>query len=251
MSDDCDQFATSNSDPGLRKAKFHECDCDSTSGSALALESAVDCTTPSAQPPLCPADHRTLDRGRQPGVDPVAGEEQARDGGPRARARAADRAPARTSPASRARRSRESAMRRARRGSDASTSRAASADSVARWSARRVGRRRSTTSDRCDAPRRRRRRLSNTHCIVRPGRPTKLRPSPAGRTRDSPSRSASPPSPAAADERSSAARRAARRRRVARAPNHGTAATTAPAVSRSPRTSTPSTRPPPTDARQR
>ena len=118
-----------------------------------------------------PADDRALDRSGQAGVDPVAREPEARDrrpvpGGPAGRARARTwRCLSRTTVA-------WTSGRRAAAGSASRTSAIATLDEIRRWSAPRSPRRRSTRATGATPRPPNAWRLSNTHCIVRPGRPT-------------------------------------------------------------------------------
>ena len=207
------------------------------------------------------ADDRALDRRGQSGVDPVAGQEQPRHRRPGAR-------PSRLSGRQRERRLRLAHDGRApqrgggRLGHGSRSSRQASAISSSfdwrstasapletseRWtgmtpeSCRARGRLRSRPGRRiCD--------VSNTHCIVRPGRPTKA----SGRTGRSSQRFTvtigDEAVPAAAAIRGASAPSGSWNRPGR--PNHGTATTTASGSgSASPRTLTLSTRPPRTATR--
>ena len=119
----------------------------------------------------CPLD-RALDRRGQAGVDPVAGEQEARRPASRSTAAPAGRARARTSRAARGRRSRAAAARRGRRAARRAARRAPRRISSSLVSAEDLRR---AARDQRQMRRARRRtpaRLSNTHCIARPGRPT-------------------------------------------------------------------------------
>ena len=133
------------------------------------------------------ADDRALDRARQPGVDPVAGEDRALRRRPRRRAAAAGPAPARTSPASRGPPCRAASVAARAPGSASAISRAARAISVVgALRGQRVGAAR-------DERQVRRAREPNAQPLVedplhRRGQAARrtARPSPAGRTRGSP-----------------------------------------------------------------
>ena len=119
------------------------------------------------------ASDRALDRRGQAGVDPVAGEKQPSHRRSPCRAAAAVRARARTSRAAREStvpRSSRAARARGQRLEQLARARAAISSSLVRS-------RRSARAARHERQVRRRRRrttgrLSNTHCIARPGRPT-------------------------------------------------------------------------------
>ena len=120
------------------------------------------------------ADDGALDRSGQAGLDPVAGEKQPGHAGSVSRAAAAGQAPPRTSPASRGRRPRAAARRTAPRAAppDFAAARGRSAPGCC---APRPPRRRSTRATGASAWPPKTARLSNTHCMVRPGRPTSVR----------------------------------------------------------------------------
>ena len=117
------------------------------------------------------APHGALDRSGQPGVDPIAREKQSAHR--RARGRAGAAVPARAKRWRAARGSRWRATTCASRTRGSASRSSASAVSMS-WPL--VHRRTSSapldTSDRCEADSPKTSRLSNTHCIVRPGSPT-------------------------------------------------------------------------------
>ncbi len=117
------------------------------------------------------ASHGALDRSGQAGVDPIARQIEAAHR--RARRPAAAAGPA---PAKRWRAARGSTVPRSSRASRACGSAAVSSACAAAMSSAFVHRSTSAapldTRDRCDAVSPTTMRLSNTHCITRPGRPT-------------------------------------------------------------------------------
>ena len=146
------------------------------------------------------AAHGALDRSGQAGVDPVAGEKQAAD-------RRRRRRPRRLAGRERKRRarladrpSRAAAAPPGRPASASSSSSCARRDQLVVGQRRRAAPRRSTPATGATRRRRSTSRLSNTHCIARPGRPTNGSSSTGDRTRDSPSRSATTPCAARAIE---------------------------------------------------
>ena len=118
------------------------------------------------------ADDRALDRSRQPGVDPVAGEARARATGVSTPGRAGW--PGASENVARCSRTtvRAASTRVPRAGNAPRRLRARRARSASSLSAPTSASAPLETSDRCDAASPNTCRLSNTHCISRPGRPT-------------------------------------------------------------------------------
>ena len=123
-----------------------------------------------------------LDRAREARVDPVAGEPEARESGRRSAGRAGCPAASENVACfSRTTVARTSA-RRARREAPPRP-RAPRARSARRRARRTIASAPLATSDKCEASRPNASRLSKTHCIERPGRPTNGSSMTAGRTR--------------------------------------------------------------------